>query len=428
MGKHLTLDERVTIKTMLDKKESFKSIGRALNKDCTTISKEVRNRIVFRKTGCFGNNFNDCVNRWNCTITKLCKDSDCKRKQCRKCPKCHYVCDDYQKELCPVHSKPPYVCNGCEKRHKCTLEKHEYSAVPAHNEYKEILSESRQGVVISEAESLALDRFISPLLRKGQSIHHICTSNPSEIMFSEKTIYNYVDYGMFEARNLDMPRKVRFRPRKSKHDSVKVDKACRVGRTYKDYIEYIKEFPDLSTVQIDSVIGEIGGKVLLTIHFVKAEFMLAFIRDRNTAASVETIFERLYWELFPDHFMRLFPVLLADNGSEFSDPKAIELDKEGNQRARMFYCDPSSPYQKGAAENNHSMIRRVLPKGASFNHLTQDDIDLMMHHINSYSRSNLGDFTPHEIFAHFYGKEMLEKLGAKLIPANEVTLLPALLK
>jgi IS30 family transposase len=247
-------------------------------------------------------------------------------------------------------------------------------------------------------------------------------------MYSEKTIYNYVDKGLFEARNLDMPRKVRFRPRKNKQDSIKVDKGCRLGRTYKDYVEYMKDYPDLPIVQIDSVIGEVGGKVLLTIHFVKAEFMLAFIRDRNTAASVEAIFERLYWELFPDSFMKLFPALLADNGSEFSDPTKIEFDKQGNQRTRVFYCDPSSPYQKGAAENNHSMIRRILPKGTSFNHLTQGDIDLMMQHINSYRRKNLGDFTPYEIFAHFYGKKQLEKLGAKLIPTNEVTLHPALLR
>ena len=74
--------------------------------------------------------------------------------------------------------------------------------------------------------------------------------------------------------------------------------------------------PDCPVVELDSVEGTKGGKVLLTIHFVHCEFMLAFLRDRNTAASVFDIMERLYWELRPDIYMELFPVLLADNGSE----------------------------------------------------------------------------------------------------------------
>ena len=159
---------------------------------------------------------------------------------------------------------------------------------------------------------------------------------------------------------------------------------------------------------MDSVEGKKGGKVLLTIHFVKTEFMLAYIRDRNTAYSVYEIFEKLYWLLLPDDFMKLFPVLLGDNGTEFSDPLAIEFDAEGNRRTNVFYCDPSAPYQKGAIENNHELIRRVLPKGTSFDKLEQADINLKMNLINSYSRATLGDRFPIEVFEQLYGKSILE--------------------
>lgn len=427
-NKHLSSQERSTIKTMLDSTASFKAIARALGRDCTTISKEIRGHLLVQKTGCFGQSFNDCANRFSCPVSGLCKDPNCRLKKCSKCPKCHLYCPDYFKVYCTSLSKPPYVCNGCSKRVKCTLEKHNYSAIAAQREYELVRSESRSGISITEEEALQLDEFISPLLRRGQSIHHICANNPSEVMFSEKTLYNYVDSGIFSARNIDLPRKVSYKPRKSRHDSFKVDKACRIGRTYQDFLAFMNGWMDCPIVQIDSVEGHKGGKVLLTIHFVKTEFMLAFLRDRNTASSVFRIFEKLYWELRPDRFMELFPVLLGDNGSEFSDPLSLEMDAENNQRTRVFYCDPSAPYQKGAAENNHAFIRRILPKGASFDELDQDKVDLMMNHINSYTRANLGNQSPYEMFRLFYGQDILELLGTVLISPNDIILRPELLK
>ena len=275
---------------------------------------------------------------------------------------------------------------------------------------------------------ISLDEFISPLIQKGQSIHHICINNPGEIMFSEKTIYNYVDAGLFSARNIDLPRKVFYKPRKSSHDSFKVNKSCRIGRTYENFLSFLQGWPDCPIVQMDSVEGRKGGKVLLTIHFVKAEFMIAFLRDRNTAASVLDVFEWLYWRLRPDRFSEIFPILLGDNGSEFSDPVSLELDAQKNQRTRVFYCDPSAPYQKGSIENNHEFIRRILPKGTSFDDLTQEKIDLMMNHINSYHRANLGNHSPYEMFRLFYGQKILDALGAVFISPNDITLRPSLLK
>ena len=426
--KHLTFDERQTIKNMLDKRESFKSIARELGRDCTTISKEVKNHIIFKKTGCFGHNFNDCLNRKNCTIENLCDSNDCNQKSCCFCTLCHLHCSDYKKQYCDKYNKPPYVCNGCEYRRKCTLEKHIYDPFEAQREYEYVRKESRSGICISEDEAIALDKVISPLVLKGQSIHHICTNNKSDIMFSEKTIYNYIEAGALSVKNIDLPRKVRYRKRKSKHDNFKVDKACRLGRTYDDFKIFLDNSSYCPIVQMDSVEGKKGGKVLLTIHFVKTEFMLAYIRDRNTAHSVYEVFEKLYWLLFPDDFMKLFPVILGDNGTEFSDPLAIELDAEGNRRTNVFYCDPSAPFQKGAIENNHELIRRILPKGTSFDNLEQTDIDLMMNHINSYSRATLGDRCPIEVFEQLYGKSILEKLDVKRINPNDIVLHPNLLK
>ena len=334
---------------------------------------------------------------------------------------CNAFCKDFQKEICSRLLKPPYVCNGCKKRNSCSLEKRLYFAFDAYKEYRDILSESRSGISLSEAEIQHLDEIVTPLIHKKQSPHHICVTNQDSIMVSERTIYRLIDARLISAMNIDLPRKVRYSARK-KSSSLKVDKACRIGRSYDDFNIYMKEHPFLPVTQLDSVEGKKGGKVLLTIHFVKAEFMLAFLRDHNDSQSVIEIFERLYLELRADRFMEIFKVCLADNGSEFSNPKAMEYDKQGNLRTRIFYCAPSAPYQKGSAERNHEFIRMFLPKGTDLDSFSQKDISLMMDHINSYSRESLGNKCPYDMFAFLYGQKILDLLGCHRIPPQDVTL------
>ncbi|MEF2955465.1 MAG: IS30 family transposase [Blautia sp.] len=308
------------------------------------------------------------------------------------------------------------------------MEKHLYRATYAQKEYELVRSESRSGFALSESELKQMDDVVSPLLRKGQSLHHIAIHHADELMKSERTLYAYVNNGLFSARNIDMPRTVRMRPRKNVSKSLKVDKACRLGRDFSCFQAYIEAHPDFSVRQIDSVEGIKGGAVLLTIHFVEQGLQLAFLRPHNDSQSVIDIFNRLYLELRPDIFIELFPVLLADNGSEFSNPSAIEFDTQGNPRTKMFYCNASAPYQKGNCENNHEMIRRIIPKGTDIGQYTQEQIDLMMSHINSYARKKLGNKSPYEIFEFQYGKKLLDAFHLQKIPADEIILSPGLLK
>ncbi len=171
-----------------------------------------------------------------------------------------------------------------------------------------------------------------------------------------------------------------------------------------------------------------GGHALLTFLFKSCDFMLAFIRERNTSQSVIDIFNQLYEKLGTAPFKTLFPIILTDNGSEFSNPKALEFDAQGNRRSRIFYCDPCASFQKPNVELNHEFIRKILPKGSSFDGLTQQGVDLMMSHINSYSREKLNDKSPWDMFGFIYGYDILEMLGQHKIAANDILLRPSLLK
>jgi IS30 family transposase len=427
---HLTEDERHSIQHGLDQGKPFKQIAREIGRDCTTISKEVRLRRVYRQTGAFGSPFNDCANREGCLENSLCAGAACRNKLCRRCTRvpCRRLCGRYAKSVCPERGKPPYACNGCGMKGRCPLEKSMYSARSAHAEYASVLSEARSGICADADEIGRLDGILSPPVLNGQSIHHVCAHSPGAVMWSEKTIYKYAGLGLFRAKNIDMPRKVRMRPRKSRHDSLKVDRACRHGRTYADYREFTAGNPQAALVEMDTVHGVVGGKCLLTLHFVAARFMLACLLCACSAEAVKNAFAGLRRALGAELHARMFGVILTDNGSEFSDPKSIEFDGNGECVSRVFYCGPGRSDQKGAAENNHEMIRRVIPKGVPIENYSERDISLMMNHINSYGRKSLNGRSPHEMLEFMYGAEAMKKLGAELVPADKIVLRPSLIE
>ena len=425
--KHLTLDNRSHIHAGLNSGQSFRQIANQLDKDPSTISKEVRGHRMPVSKGAFGRISNRCIHRSSCDVRALCNDPKCRRDFCRSCKSCNKICPDFKEEYCSILSKPPYVCNGCGLQHQCVLNKYYYRAIPADKDYRTKLSSSRVGLSYTEDELRYMDEVITPLVRKKQSIHHICATQVDRILCSERTVYNLIDAGVLTARNIDLPRKVRYRPRR-KRKPFKVDKNCRIGRTWQDFQQYMQEHPDTPIVQMDTVEGKKGGKVFLTIFFTQSDLMLIYLREHNTSQSVIDIFNNLFELLGMNVFGKMFPVITTDNGSEFSNPQAIEYDAAGRQRTRIFYCDPSSPHQKAEIERSHEYIRMVLPKGRSFDYLTQNDADILACHINSMVRKKLNDRAPIAVFSFFFGNSTLFHLGLQQIPPGDVTLAPTLLR
>jgi len=424
---HLTDADRLQIEILLKQRCPLNRIAERIGKSKCTVAREIKKRAQESEKFAAHYPKNRCVKRRDCHRVQLCEDKpDCTRR-CALCERCNKICPSYEEEVCYRLFETPYVCNGCPDEHRCVLKKRYYLHKQAHEAYREMLVESRAGANITEEELLELDDFVSPLIKRGQSVSHIFTNNPDKFNVSEKSVYRYVAGGLMAADNLDMPRVVRFKPRKTKPVEHKVDTGCRIGRNYLDYGKFIEE-TGVQAVEMDTVKGGVSGKVLLTLMFKSCDFMLAFLRDRNTSQTVIDRFNAMYDLLGADIFKSLFPVILTDNGSEFSNPKLLEFDSAGNRRSHIFYCDPHSSWQKPNVELNHEFIRRILPKGVSLNTLTQDDISLMMSHINSYSREKLGGKSPIEMFNFIYGEGLAEKLGQSRIPPNEILLKPALLK
>jgi len=406
---------------------SFKKIAAKIGKHHSTVAREVNARSVSSDKGAFGRLTNRCVSRRSCKMIQLCMNKpDCLRR-CSACRLCNSVCTEFKEEICAKLAMPPYVCNGCQEGACCVLRKRFYIHHPAQKNYRDLLVASREGANITEDELCALDALVSPLIRQGQSVHHILANHPDHFDLHEKTVYRYIAGGLLRAKNGDMPRVCSLKPRTRKPVEHKIDTKCRVGRTYADFLSFSAAMPDARVVEMDSVIGHVGGKVLLTLMFRDCSLMLAFLRDRNDSQSVIDTFSQLWKQAGSELFCRLFPILLTDNGSEFSNPRALEDAPNGTQRTRLFYCDPCASWQKGRVERNHEFLRLVLPKGSSFDTLTQSHINTMLSHINSYSRPALNDRTPFDMFAFTYGIDLLTKLGLQRIPADRIVLKPSLI-
>ena len=431
MAKHLNFDNRLDIEKYLREYSSISEIARILNKHKSTISREITLRSTIFKKGCYGRNYNACIYRYDCSLNNICEERRCnnrRAKYCRFCNNCNNNCEYFKEDICEKLSSSPYVCNGCDDRNKCTLTKRIYSAKSAQKNYENILVESRTGIEITEEEVEKIDSIITPLIDNGHSIHHIHSNNNDSIMVCERTLYNYVDNQVLSVRNIDLPRKVRYRPRKKIQMGYKVDKECLEGRRYDDYLKFIEKNKDVSIVQMDTVEGKKGGKVLLTIHFIDSSFMLMLLRDANDSKSVTEWFEWIYNAIGIKDFKMLFPVILTDNGSEFSNPNRIEWIQGEDKLTNIFYCYPYSAFLKPEIENNHELIRRIIPKGKSMDNLTQEDIRKVMSHINSYTRKKLNDHSPFDSFSQRYGFKLINALGIKRIDPNDVILKPSLLK
>nr|WP_330408031.1 IS30 family transposase [Vallitalea guaymasensis] len=302
-----------------------------------------------------------------------------------------------------------------------------YSSKYADDCYRELLVSSREGINQTPESIMKMDELVSPLIKKGQSIAHIYAHHAEEIGCGRRTLYNYIDQSVLTARNLDLRRRVKYKQRKKSTRTSTVNRAYRENRNYSDFQNLVKEQPDLSVVEMDTVIGKKGGKVFLTMMFRKCSLMLIFLLASNTQSEVHRVFNELTDAIGIDSFKKMFEVILTDGGSEFQDPESLESTGYGDSRTKIYYCDPYSSWQKGMIEKNHEYIRLVLPKGQSFEELTKEQVTLLQNHINSEARDSLNGCSPYQLSQLLLDKKLHQHLNLKEILPDDVHLKPELL-
>ena len=307
---------------------------------------------------------------------------------------------------------------------QCTIAiRYRYNARIADREYKERLRDSRTGINLTKHDLREKDKLVSPLILQGQSPYQIVTNHP-ELEMSVRTLYSYIDMGLFCSRNIDLKRKVKFKPRKCHKTQIK-ERSIFIGRSYDDF----RRLDPASFAEMDTVHSSRESKrVLLTFFLTKEKLFLAFLLNRCTPGAVRLVFDRLEKRLSTFDFLTLFEYILTDRGVEFGKPDTLETGIEGIQRTSIYYCDPMRSGQKGGIEQAHTMLRMVLPKGTSFEFLTQWDVNLIVNHINSTPRESLDGKTPYQMALESFGEDAMKALQLRPIAPDEVTLTPKLIR
>ena len=407
--KHYTYSDKLAIETMLNEGKTIKEIEKDIKKSSSNIIREISKHISYAIPNPY-NKQHPCLKWHTCNVRGI---------------DCYLICKNIEYKLCPKLEKSPHVCNGCTTKNGCRFVKKYYKAREAHDSYKEVLSTSRIGLHYTEKESMILKEILCPLIIKSKSVYHsILAINKSyNTEFVLKTIYRQIKDNYLPIKSSDLPRCNR------KQKSIDKDKDYKrniEGCTYNDYEKFKKNKPDACETQMDTVEGikENDAPVILTLEIVPINFLFMFKIDSQTIDEVVKKLSYFKNIIGKEVFDKIMEILLTDNGKEFIN---IEKIKSVSDKINLFYCHPYSSFEKGSIENNHELIRRVIPKGISLKPYTQKDLDLLCSHINSLFRESLNGKCPFDLIDKYIPLEKINELGLTKISPLEVCLIPELL-
>ena len=387
---HLTLEDRKQIQEGLENELSRTEIAKNINKDISTVAKEIKNRRKLKPR----NPFNNPI-----TCTKF-----------KQCGICHGKCSEYEEIKCTRRDRKVGVCNLCPDISKCRLDKYFYYAKQAHEAYQYTLKDSREGVNLNTKEMLEIVDIIKPLLKKGQSVYQILRNHP-EIKMCSKTLYMYIESGIFQdygINNFSLRRQVSMRQRKKlkkRKEPVNYE-----GRRYKDYLEFVEKNPTIPTTQMDTVYNQQEGPYIQTFIFQNTGLMIGFLHEEKTSESMASTLDNLQ-EILEEDYIKLFSLLLTDRGAEFEKYELFEVNTgTGEIRTNIFYCDPQTPSQKPHVENINKQIRKFFPKGKSIDNHTKESVK--NHNITLLNTpiKSLDGNTPKDAFITVYGEDLYNKI------------------
>lgn len=420
---HLTLDDRIIIQHGIENESPKKSIADTLGKDKSTIGKEIKNHRFLA----YKSNYQvECADAGKCP-----------NKYTHHCTK---DCPVFRPFVCKRRDRSPGACNGCAKYKSCRYDKYKYDAAQAHKDYSELLVDARIGVNATVNEIKELGLLIKPLLDQGQSLYVICQNHP-EIALTEKTLYTYIEDGVFQDAGvsitcLDLKRQVRRRPNKKKsvEYAKRKDRSYLKGRTFTEFNAYMEENPHAHVVEMDTVYNDIiNGPFIQTFKFLKYDLLICFYHESKTSEDMLKGIILLEEILGVEVFAKEVEVILTDRGSEFVSATEAETREDGSRRTRVYYCDSMASWQKGSLENVHLLLREICPKETDLYRLgltSQKKANLISSHINSYPKKKLDGKSSFQLI-EFYDPQMADALyssGMTPIQPDDVILKPYLLK
>ena len=425
-NKNLSSLELGNIEFYLNEGKGYSEIGRLLDKNESTIRKEVKKYSSY-----FGSQrkCSNCLNKDNCHEKYLCERIVDKTRcsQCKYCTHAVKICPNYKVNVeCELLKKNHHVCNGCEVYTKCKSPKikyHAQTAIKMHNAVQRI---SRIDTKLDKLPDEFKD-YISDRIKNGISPDVILNTPPERFVMykiATSTLYDWIDKGLLDCCNMDLRNKVsrvRYGSNTLKRNTVKGHQLN--GRSIEDLSQEERENRPLGIAELDTVEGIKGGELLFTIMIPCFSLMLAFKIERKTQEEISKQLDILERKLVR-YFYILLKKVIPDNGVEFLDFKGLEKSafKILDKRLEIHYTHTYAPYEKPHIENNHILLRWLIKKGYDITLLSSDDILDIINRLNNYPRPKKDYRTPLQMLENSLGSEILEMLDLHHIPIEKLNM------
>ena len=371
--KHINYEQRKTISSGISHKMKVKDIAELLNLDPTAVSREVkRNRSI---------------------VEPIKQNNNC----------------------CPKLTRWPYVCTNCKNRYNdCPFNKFIYNAKHAQELANYNLKNSRRGLDITTNEFKKLDTIIKTGIDNNKSIYQIKIENKDNIDKSITTLYRYINKGYLTTKRIDLPYAVKYKKRKhnKKYDYSENNKIDRTGHTYLDYLSFLHKNPGIYVWQLD-FLGAIktDNNNILTFILPNLQFTLLDTINKPNSKKIVEYFDKLEDKIGIDAFRSLFHVILTDRDPNFSDIEGICFSKiTGEERCKLFFCDPYVSNQKPNVENMNKQIRLFFPKGKSVDKYSRNDIKKINYTLLNKPLKSIDSYTPKDAFIKVFDKDLFNKL------------------
>jgi len=275
-----------------------------------------------------------------------------------------------------------------------------YRANTAHADYESKVTHRAHPLKIEKYEELAEyirdkicgkkyspDAVIGELNRTGQGL--ICT----------KTLYNYIDRGVFEGITNHSLWERRKRHKHRYRQVSRISLKNKGSRSIEERPERVNNRLEYGHWEGDSIIGRRNGRkdALFTLSERKTREQIILKIGSATQDSILKALNKLEHN-HGSYFKEKFKSITLDNGREFLDWESIEQSGlDGRRRTLVYFAHPYSSWERGTNENQNKMIRRFIPKGTDISKLSHKDIERVENWMNNYPRKILGYKTPNEL-------------------------------
>lgn len=368
---HLTFGQRKTIANMIAFGKSAKEIAEALGCSPTTVSREIlRNRIT----------------------------------------------DSPGAKTCERNGRFPFVCDGCPMRYsrsECKLARWRYEAKSAQGAADERLKLARTGLDIEPARFAEIDAAIKEGTDRGDSIYQTMVASKIDDV-SAPTIYRWVSIGAMTTKRIDLPRAVRFKPRKkSEYDYGGASSSPQKdGRHWEDFLRRRLSLPGEFYAEMDYLGTPVSSKFApLTISIPTIQAVFVKKLPKGSPGAAVAFLDRLERAMGAEAFSKIFPCVLTDNDLAFLDPAPLEAScLGGGKRTEVFYCDPYQSKQKPHIENKNGQLRRYFQKGRAVDKVPPSYFAESTKQMNGKALRSLGGKTPEEIFVSLYGQDAYDAI------------------